>query len=528
MNLGRLFRTVRHLKVRQIVSRVFLHLRRIRIPVVDTVVLAKTNGKWVRAIRKPVETDGEKRFALLNQEVVIDEPSDWNRPDIDKLLLYHLHYHDALLRCDNARPRFLDQWISDNPPADGNGWEPYPLSLRIVNWIKWHLEGNRLDERALLSLYLQASVLFQQIEYHLMANHLFANAKALYFAGLFFDDDRSRTWLLTAESLLQDECAEQILGDGGHFELSPMYHSIITEDILDLVNVSRVYGRAEPAAIGSLAPSMIQWLRLMSHGDGEPSYFNDATIGVAPTLQDIEDYGKQLGIQLDDLPGDNIVVLQDSGYVVYRDGETKVIFDAGNAGPDYQPGHAHCDCLSIELSHGKNRLIVNSGISTYNVCDRRHHERATEAHNTVSIEGVEQNEIWSAFRVGRRLKASEVYIGVDSASASHDGFLTIGTTHERQLKYSSGGLEIADSLDGSARTSGLSLIHFYPGIEPVVEDGWVQAGPLRLSFVGAESIEIENYDYSLGFNKLETAKVVRIHFRESLRTRIVYENSLHS
>ena len=42
---------------------------------------------------------------------------------------------------------------------------------------------------------------------------------------------------LIERSILKKELSEQILPDGGHYELSPMYHSIILEDILDLHNI---------------------------------------------------------------------------------------------------------------------------------------------------------------------------------------------------------------------------------------------------------------------------------------------------
>ena len=51
-----------------------------------------------------------------------------------------------------SRPR----WIAGNPIGFGVGWEPYPISLRICNWIKWHLSGNRLQTAAVESLFLQA------------------------------------------------------------------------------------------------------------------------------------------------------------------------------------------------------------------------------------------------------------------------------------------------------------------------------------------------------------------------------------
>ncbi|TOQ84691.1 hypothetical protein CGG86_23720, partial [Vibrio parahaemolyticus] len=67
------------------------------------------------------------------------------------------------------------------------------------------------------SLSLQVQALEQQLEYHLLGNHLFANAKALVFAGCFFKGDLACRWLERGLDILHKEVAEQILSDGGNF-----------------------------------------------------------------------------------------------------------------------------------------------------------------------------------------------------------------------------------------------------------------------------------------------------------------------
>ena len=71
-------------------------------------------------------------------------------------------------------------------------------------------------------------------EYHLLGNHLFENFKALCFAGLYFKSKESGKWFNKGLRGLKEQVKEQILQDGGHFELSPMYHCIILEGMLDL------------------------------------------------------------------------------------------------------------------------------------------------------------------------------------------------------------------------------------------------------------------------------------------------------
>jgi uncharacterized heparinase superfamily protein len=217
-------------------------------------------GGWTPEITSSPARTGSFRFKFLNQE---REPRTWNDDAIPRLWLYNLHYFDFV------DPELLLSWVSENPIGVGSGWEPYPLSRRIVNWIKWQRSGHVLPPQCLESLALQAEFLSNTIEYRLLTNHLFANAKAMVFAGLFFSSREAEKWLRKGLEILDQELGEQILGDGGHFERSPMYHSLILEDLLDLINLSRVYpetfvDRYAPAWKAAAA-RMLGWLRKMSH-----------------------------------------------------------------------------------------------------------------------------------------------------------------------------------------------------------------------------------------------------------------------
>src|SRR5690606_25718690 len=165
---------------------------------------------------------GPGRFLLLNELHDLGE-TGWDDPGIERLWRYNLHYFDDL-NAEGAPDRagwhrdLILRWIGDNPPGRGSGWEPYPLSLRMVNWIKWHLAGNELPPAALHSLAVQARWLMRRLEFHLLGNHLFANAKALVFAGCFFRGDEADAWLARGLAILRREVPEQILADGGQFE----------------------------------------------------------------------------------------------------------------------------------------------------------------------------------------------------------------------------------------------------------------------------------------------------------------------
>lgn len=446
------FHTVRHLKAVQICNRLYrARTRSFANPVVARRLAA---GSWTPAIQRDPARTGAWRFRFLNQE---REPRGWNDADIPKLWVYNLHYFD------HADPELMQRWVRENPVGVGNGWEAYPLSRRIVNWIKWELSGKSLDQVCLSSLATQAEWLSNSLEYHLLANHLFANAKALVFAGLFFSGNKPERWLRKGLAILREQLAEQVLSDGGHFERSPMYHSLILEDVLDLVNSAHVYRlnsiTADLRAWKQAAGLMLSWLGKMCHPDGRISFFNDAAFGIAPEPASLFEYAGHLGIR------PYISELGESGYVRLENRNTIVLFDAAPIGPDYQPGHSHADALSFEVSHLGHRLVVNSGTSTYECGPERSRQRGTDAHNTAVIDDTDQSEVWAAFRVARRAKPFDVRTDHSSyVEASHDGYhrMKSPVTHRRRVELTVGGLRITDILEGSGVHDVRIHFHIHP------------------------------------------------------------------
>ena len=243
MTISLYFHTLRFLKPVQFTERLRKRFRKLDCAASAAIKLRLPQAEWVdvRLARQSLLSDAQARF--LNQT---GSTLQWNDPQREKLWLYNLHYFDDLNSIDAAERVSMHRgliacWISENPAPFGNGWEPYPLSLRIVNWIKGFQQGLSPEPVWLHSLALQTKLLSQTLEHHLLGNHLFANAKALLFAGLYFEGHEADNWLNTALEILDRQIPEQVLADGGNFELSPMYHAIITQDMLDLINIAQCY-----------------------------------------------------------------------------------------------------------------------------------------------------------------------------------------------------------------------------------------------------------------------------------------------
>lgn len=476
-NLGRYWHTVRHLRSVQIYGRVWFRLHRPHISLAAAPALRVQSTPFRKPVQRKPSMTAASTFRFLNRSAPLFWPAGWGGADHEQLWLYNLHYFDDL-NAENASARaewhraLIDRWLTDNLPGCGVGWEPYPLSLRIVNWIKWSLAGNPLRPEWIESLAIQTRWLADRLEWHLLGNHLLANAKALIFAGAFFSGPEAQRWLNRGISILQDQLPEQILQDGGHFELSPMYHALVLEDLIDLVNLSSVYPDAIPQSLvrpwQKVIGRMRYWLACMCHPDGDIAFFNDAAFGIAAPPRELDNYLARCAIELPAPEPDAFVHLKDSGYVRVVWGDCTALLDIAAVGPSYLPGHAHADTLSFELSIGRQRVVVNGGTSQYGTGAGRHLERSTAAHNTVEIDGQNSSEVWSGFRVARRARvfglAVERQADMASIACSHDGYARLPgrPVHRREWLFFGRSLKITDRILGKYQRA-VVRFHLAPG-----------------------------------------------------------------
>ena len=475
--------TVRYLRPVQIYGRLWFRLYHPRPDLRPAPPLRQPTGDFTAPPRRLPSMTGPLRFVFLNETHKLNGPGDWNNPAWEKLWLYNLHYFDDL-NAQGAAARedwhraLIQRWIAENPSGQGNGWGPYPLSLRIGNWIKWALAGHPLEASWIHSLAVQARFLRRRLEHHLLGNHLFANAKALVCAGLFFQGDEAEEWLHTGLKLLQRELPEQVLSDGGHFERSPMYHSIILEDLLDLLNLAGVYKDAFPAntpipAWQTAAQGMRRWLKALCHPDSEISFFNDAALDIACSPPALEDYAVRLGLGTLLEPEPGITHLPNSGYVRLQQNSAVALLDVAPIGPNYLPGHAHADTLSFELSLFGQRVLVNSGTSCYGRGAERLRQRSTAAHTTVVVNGENSSEVWGGFRVADRAQPRGLTLQAVGdglrVQCAHDGYRRLPgkPVHIRQWDLRKNGLMVYDSIHGQFN-SATAYWHFHPWVNPSI------------------------------------------------------------
>ena len=488
MRLMRTARTLAHLRAGQVVDRLTRGLRPLPpAPAPSGWALRVGAGAQAPAGGEAGRSDG-RSFTLLNQRVAFEGADRWRPAAASDLWVYTLHYFRYLwaMPADQGLALIMD-WIDANPPGSSPGWDPYPISLRLREWIEWLVTHPAIDgegrARIVGSVAHQAAALASRPEYHLMGNHLLENAISLCWAGTSLEGPGSEAWLARGAALLKSQLAEQVLVDGSHDERSPMYQALVAEALLRLQAVASrrtsTLANEVRRAAAEAGRRLLAGLGALVHPDGEFALLNDCAFGVAPRLAELKerfpaatDAGNPGG---DSLPA--------AGYLVVRGaGGFYLVFDAGPIGPDHQPGHGHADTLGFELSAGGQRLFTDTGVTTYAPGPTRAYDRGTSAHGTVQVDGLDQAELWGSFRCGARPAVEMADRRAEGAETVLEGAYRTRLDggrrlrHQRRIRVGVGAVDIVDRLACRGRHEATVRLHLAPGVEARLAGG---AGELR-------------------------------------------------
>ena len=446
-------------------------------------------------------------FLLINERHHVDLEV-WNVSDASHLWNFNLHYFEycvalaaAWRRSGDAEylecfKRLVRSWLHACPYADGDAWHPYTISLRLVNWlICIDLFGSALSEDDAFmdaltkSMYVQYRHLLINQEVHLRANHYWENLKTLLICAAAFDEqDVYRRVMRDFERQLD----EQILPDGVHFERSLMYHKLVLEGMLRVWLAAEQTGHPLPKNFMPKVQAMLNAMASLEKGMGKTPFFNDAADGVAKTCDQLVAACKRLfGMDADD----SITAFPNAGYYKLYDGDIAVMFDAGEPGPSYMLGHAHCDCLSFELSYKGEPVIVNSGTYAYQ-SELRPYFRSTAAHNTVMVDGEEQMECWGEHRVGRSYRDVEV-TEFDASHIAASMVTASGVSVQRILVIGSDALSLSDSVMDGGNAEVLSFIHIAPEARNIKMDAAASCSSAPCSYSPEFGILMESTAYAM-------------------------------
>lgn len=316
------------------------------------------------------------------------------------------------------------------------------------------------------SLRHQARFLAANLEHDVPNNHLLANFRALAWVGLLLDHwPEGRRWRRRWMQGLQREMRRQVLPDGVHAERSVSYHAIVLQDLL--LAGAALFDRPVWADAGA-DRSYVAWLGLEER-------LSPPVSEAAPRK-----------------------LFPEAGYAVLRDpeGDGVLFFDAGPIGPAGIPGHGHAEALSIVLSGGGRRLIVDPGIDTYEDGRARDELRSIRIHNTVTLDELEPCLFWGAFRVAH-LPPAALFEGSQAhVEGEHRGYWKrSGVAHRRRIERRRDTWEIRDCFTGHGEHRFVLNLQLALDCEALIvagEDGgrdgeavWPDGVRLRIQCLGA-------------------------------------------
>jgi len=521
-----LFNTIKYLKLKQLVYRVYYLLRNkyrklfsIKYPLKICTSCKELSLSSSITMENSYFTNN--CFIFLNKKKQFSDKIDWNFSNYGKLWLYNLTYFEYLQQKDISKEeglRLIDDFIH-NSEVIKDGMMPFPISLRGLNWIKFLTYHQINNEKINNALYTQYYILLDNLEYHILGNHLLENAFSLLFGAYYFNDNTLHS---KAKKILITELNEQILEDGAHFELTPMYHQLMLFRLLDCINLiqNNLQERDKNFLkfLISKASIMLGWLENITFLDGSIPLCNDSTIDIAPTSDNLYQYAKRLGIKTEKK------LLKESGYRKFIASNYESIIDIGDIGPDYIPGHAHADTLSFILYVDNLPFIVDTGISTYENNSIRAFERSTAAHNTVVVDGQNQSQVWDGFRVANRAKIIQLVETDSFVKATHDGYKSRGVLHTRSFTFNDNLITVEDYISSSDEVNKhvvMAFIHFHPDVKVEVNSSYIKCNDCyTIKFTNLVNLELDTYNYPLGYNKYAKASYIKVAFTKNLKMEI--------
>ena len=521
--------TIKFLKFEQIFYRIFYRLTSPKIVKKNDNNSCLISNKWtLYNYNSDNINPANGKFFFLNKVGYLRSKNDWNDSSQEKLWLYNLHYFDYLntfKNYDNKKKNIdlILSWINDNPCPNGVGWEPYTISLRIVNWVKFLL-NNKIDNSDInKSIIEQGEFLFNRPEYHIQANHLFSNAKAMLYVGCFKNDEVSKKIFAKGLNILKKQICEQVLNDGAHFELSPMYHSLFLLDILDLINLYKAYpenfNQNFKDKLLNSQKALYKWLISVQHIDQSLPFFNDTCNQISLEFQKINDYMSCLNLETDDIKKtDTLSNNLESGFITLKKEKYFFIGDFSEVKSSYQPGHFHASTLSFELSLNEKKCFVNSGISTYEDNEDRLFQRSSNSYNTITIDNRSSSEVWSSFRLGNRVMnvKKEIISSADELviNSSHDGYIQQGFNciHNRTFIFRNSSVFINDSIEGEYRNATCRYF-LHPDVKIISANNNfinLQVGEDKFSINANQNLDINDSKYWPEFGKFIENKCISI------------------
>jgi len=452
-------------------------------------------------------------------EIHFPETIDWNFAPAGNLswswdlnrLRYFLSLGSAYHYTQDAKYReklesLWQDWMRHNPAGQGSNWSAaFEVAARLRNWIWAYFllaaspgESSGFLPKAWIGLCEHAEFLAHHLEYHWPNNHLLLECLSLCEFAVVFRGFGGERFLTLASRILVRQVKQQILADGVHAELCPMYHEIVASELLVFEQLCRKLQYQLPIDVEERIQATRKFSASIRRSDGSFPLLGDssspdtclrfdesqsATRDLAYWVWPAKETAQPVaGLA----PALDLFV--EAGYAILRGGaqQSHLIFDVGPWSRCETTHHGHADALSFELHALGRPWIVDSGFF-YPWGEPEAHRskqgsksggqswslyfRNTSAHNTVQLNGNDQSERVKPGNLGEMAKTRLASYRSTLEEVAACGEIQLywcdgQTIHKREIVLNrSGGVTVCDAFPqlsslraGTCRVQ--SFLHF--------------------------------------------------------------------
>ena len=342
----------------------------------------------------------------------------------------------------------VTDWIAANQWIQGVNWScTMDVAIRAINWL-WGLyffiRSPLIEDSFILKfvycLLLHGRFIFNNLERwpNHTTNHYLSNLAGLIYLGILLPEIKeSRIWREFALKEMEKEITIQVYPDGMDFESSVYYHKFVTEIIMTSGLLAKINGFEFGGNFWARLEKMVEFIQEITRPDGTFPIIGDQDNGrihrlkiwkendsewvdaryilaIGAYIFNRRDFGFAAGDQWEEAfwffgikareAYDELKKIQNisdppksvrfpqAGIIILRDNDFHMTLNASPNGQSGNGGHAHNDKLSFTIQTRDQDWLIDPGTFVYTAdYEARQQFRSTRSHNTICIDGQEQN-----------------------------------------------------------------------------------------------------------------------------------------
>lgn len=465
----------------------------------------------------------------------------------------------------------IEDWITENPVYMSVNWTcAMDVAIRAVNWIFFYFHFKDLIEKDKEflnkfnnSLYNHGKGIFLNLEKGLgyANNHYLSDLVGLFYLGIYFNELKNnevKKWLDFSKKELEKEMFIQNNEDGTNYESSTSYHRLVTE----LMFFSMILGEKNKIKFSQeykeRLEKMFEFLAKIIKLNGKIPMIGDVDNGRLLIISNYSSWEVNDVRELLSLGGEYFnsfllkssgaikkedklwifnylsdeeekyykesVKFDDGGYYILRNNDIYCFIRCGELSCRGQGGHSHNDQLSFELNIGGEDFIVDTGAGVYTADKNiRNLFRSTKQHNTVYVEGYEQNsfEKNNLFEMREETFSKCINFEENCFEGYHQGYSKkLNVVHKRKIKLKDKRIDIEDFIEGLEGTLCLNL---HPKVKVLEIENGIKLLKNNIEVfleTSSKSLKIVESKFSSKYGNIEKGKRIEIEFKDKIVVKV--------